>query len=224
MAPDHSAAIVARPQVLELLRGLHDISAAQESSFAQRWFYFSRLVRFLFFHQTWSSGSDIHMQDKLVALDEDKCHFMYLIARSMGVRNAVEAGTSHGVSTIYLALAVGQNVENLRKVSGDQSISGKVIATEKESSKASKAREHWKTAGSEVEPWIELREGNLLETLKDTDSLPDTIDLLLLDSKAHLSSGYWQTVPLTIGSLDPACSSNSKTGHVQTKKRGHGHH
>lgn len=119
------------------------------------------------------------MQDKLVALDRDKCQFMYLLARSMGVRNVVEAGTSHGVSTIYLALAVGQNVEAQRRIAGESEIVGKVIATEKESNKAKKAKEHWKRAGSEVEDWIELREGNLLETLKE--DLPGEIDMLLLD-------------------------------------------
>lgn len=44
----------------------------------------------------------------------------------------VEAGTSFGVSTIYLALAV-----------------------------AEKARQHWESAGDDVEKWIELREGDL---------------------------------------------------------------
>jgi len=57
-----------------------------------------------------------------------------------------------------------------------------VIATEKESVKAERARKHWKEAGQEVEPWIELREGDLLETLKVEEGMPDDVDLLLLDS------------------------------------------
>jgi hypothetical protein len=186
MARGSSTAIVAQPKVHELLHNLHELSAEQENAISQRWFYLRRLVKFLLFGQSWSEASDIHMQDKLVALDADKCQFMYLLARSMGVRNAVEAGTSNGVSTIYLALAVGQNVEQLRRSSGDTSITGKVIATEKEDSKAAKARENWRKAGSEVEPWIELRQGDLLATLKDTDNLPDTIDLLLLDSMSYV--------------------------------------
>ncbi|KAL6240358.1 hypothetical protein RBB50_012728 [Rhinocladiella similis] len=56
-----------------------------------------------------------------------------------------------------------------------------MIATEKEHAKAVKARLHWKEAGDEVEPWIELREGNLLETLKVDEGMPERIDLLLLD-------------------------------------------
>ena len=84
----------------------------------------------------------------------------------------VEAGTSFGVSTIYLALAVGRNMLMLEK-------EGSVIGTEKEREKAEVARGHWRECGEEVESVIDLRVGDLLETLK-TD-LPD-VDLLLLDS------------------------------------------
>ncbi|KAI8284564.1 hypothetical protein K4K60_001819 [Colletotrichum sp. SAR11_57] len=89
-----------------------------------------------------------------------------------GARYVVEAGTSFGVSTIWLALAVGQNA-------GLQNSDGIVIATENEPTKASRAREHWKRAGRDVEKWIRLKEGDLRETLK-TD-VPEQIDFLLLD-------------------------------------------
>jgi hypothetical protein len=36
--------------------------------------------------------------------------------------------------------------------------------------------------GSEVEQWIDLREGDILETLKEPEGLPEQVDLLLLDS------------------------------------------
>ena len=114
---------------------------------------------------------------KFVALEPDKCAILYLLARSTGARNIVEAGTSFGVSTIYLALAVGQNIslESLK------SSTGKVIATENEPTKDAKARKHWKAAGDGIEKWIDLREGDLRETLKT--NIPDQVDLLLLDSK-----------------------------------------
>lgn len=48
------------------------------------------------------------MLDKFIALDEDKCHFLYQLINAMGATNVVEAGTSFGVSTIYLALATAQ--------------------------------------------------------------------------------------------------------------------
>ena len=41
-----------------------------------------------------------------------------------------------------------------------------------------------------MEPWIELREGDLLETLSVPDSLPEEIDLLLLDSKTPPPSTF----------------------------------
>ena len=174
--------VVASSQVHQLLQRLHALSEAQEKTWSQSYFYLSRVFRFYFFGEVWAKASDGHMRDKFVALEPDKCQFVYLLARAMGVRNVVEAGTSFGVSTIYLALAVGQNVAH-----GGGKVGGKVIATEKEPSKAVKARAHWKEAGEEVEPWIELREGDLLETLKVEDGMPKEIDMLLLDSKSFQS-------------------------------------
>ncbi|KAH8589580.1 S-adenosyl-L-methionine-dependent methyltransferase [Bisporella sp. PMI_857] len=180
-APFMIARSLRKPRVHQLLQRLHSLSEAQESSFSQRLFYISRLARFLLFRETWSPAADEHMKDKFVALEADKCQFIYLLARSLGARNVIEAGTSFGVSTIYLALAVGQNVAQAKNSPGATAFAGKVIATEKEHSKAVRAREHWKEAGDEVEPCIELREGDLLETLKIEEGMPQEIDLLLLD-------------------------------------------
>lgn len=172
MTPEH--AIQASPKVHALLKRLHDASSAQESSLSQTLWYARRLISYYVLGETWSAASDAQMLDKFVALEQDKCHIMYLLARSCGAKNIVEAGTSFGVSTIYLALAVGQNCEG-------EAGRGKVVATEKESVKAARARQHWKEAGDEIEPWVELRVGDLLETLRE-DGMPDVIDMLLLDS------------------------------------------
>ncbi|KAI2643452.1 O-methyltransferase [Xylaria nigripes] len=116
------------------------------------------------------------MRDKMIALAQDKALFVYHLCRATSAISIVEAGTSFGLSTIYLALAVGQNASRLdperRKVA-------KVIATEYEPSKAALARQHWREAGEEVEPWIELREGNLRQTL--ASDLPEEIDFVLFD-------------------------------------------
>lgn len=117
------------------------------------------------------------MLDKFIALDEDKCQFTYQLINAMGATNIVEAGTSFGVSTIYLALAVGKT----KAVTGK---SGTVIATEKETRKAEVARRYWVQCGAAVEQQIDLRIGDLLETLKE--GLPQ-VDLLLLDSEFSLS-------------------------------------
>ena len=152
--------VVAPPHVLSLLERLHDESIKQESVLGS---YLSS-----------ADGFDDLMRDKFIALDKDKCHFVYQLARAIDARNIVEVGTSFGVSTIYLALALGSNL-------GRSGGKGKVIATEKESTKAAKALQHWREAGDElVTRHIDLREGNLLETLKE--SVP-TLDLLLIDSR-----------------------------------------
>ncbi|KAG5953576.1 hypothetical protein E4U53_004675 [Claviceps sorghi] len=172
-------AVAASTRVHNLLRELHAQSEAQERYLSQLLFYLKRSIAFYLFGSAWSVSSDDHMRDKFVSLERDKCQLLYLLARATGARNMVEAGTSFGVSTIYLALAAGQNVADGRRATGE-AVSGKVVATEKEPSKAARARHHWKQAGDEVEPWIELREGDLLETLKG-EGLPEQVDLLLLD-------------------------------------------
>jgi len=180
--PAQTRAVTASQRVHDLLVKLHAESAAQEKSVSQTLFYLSRLIKYYVSGTLWNKSADDHMRDKFVSLEEDKCQFMYLLARSIGAKNIVEAGTSFGVSTIYLGLAVGQNVADAKDAG--QSVTGKVIATEKEPTKAERARKHWAQAGEEVEPWIELRVGDLLETLKVEEGMPDQIDLLLLDSKS----------------------------------------
>lgn len=107
---------------------------------------------------------------------------VYLLARAQQARVIVEAGPSYGVPTTYLALAIGQNAKSAAGSIARSDLLRKVIATEKEPTKATQARKLWSLAGDEVEPWIELREGDLLETLKE--NLPE-VDMLLLDSMPH---------------------------------------
>ena len=158
-APDLStidpalASLVASPPTLALLRELH-IAALSEPPYLSP-----------------DSQPESVALERFVALEPDKAALVYLLLRASGARHVVEAGTSFGVSTIYLALAVGQNG------------GGKVIATENESVKAARAKEHWRRAGPEVEQWIDLREGDIRETLKV--DLPETVDALLLDSECY---------------------------------------
>ncbi|KAF9731710.1 hypothetical protein PMIN06_008513 [Paraphaeosphaeria minitans] len=84
------------------------------------------------------------LADKFIALGEDKCQFAYQLITAMGTTSIVEAGTSFGVSTIYLALAVAQT-------SIATGTTGRVIATENEPRKAAAAREHWRQCGELVE-------------------------------------------------------------------------
>ncbi len=103
-------------------------------------------------------------RDKFVALDEDKAELCYLLGRTHGVRRAVEAGTSFGVSTLYLGAAVRDNG------------GGTVIGTELEHDKAAIARRHFTAAGlAEI---VDLREGDIRDTLAPDDG---PVDFLLLD-------------------------------------------
>lgn len=161
--------VPAPPHVVTLLQSLHAKSLEQEAVLAAGTFNPAT--------QANKTSFDALMLDKFIALEEDKCAFVYNLLRAINARTVVEAGTSFGVSTIYLALAVGQNA------SGDAK--GRVIATEKEEEKAERAREYWAQAGSEVEDVIDLRVGDLRETLKGDLGV---VDFLLLDSELHLSS------------------------------------
>ena len=104
--------------------------------------------------------------DKMVTLDRDKAAFCYRLCRAMQARRIVEAGTSFGVSTLYLAASL--------RDSG--ATDGVVIATEFEPDKAAIARRNFEAA--ELESYIELREGDLRETLK---RLEGPIDFVLID-------------------------------------------
>jgi predicted O-methyltransferase YrrM len=104
------------------------------------------------------------MADKLVALQPLKAEFCHMLCRALRATRVVEIGTSHGVSTLYLADAVRANG------------GGTVIATEYEPAKAAAARVNFEAAG--LAHLIHLREGDLRETLK---SLEGPIDFVLMD-------------------------------------------
>jgi predicted O-methyltransferase YrrM len=149
-------------KVEALLARLHGQSAGQE---AETQAYFRR--RGEAGELNWDGlDADAHrfMADKLVALEPAKAEFCYLSCRASGARRVVEIGTSHGVSTLYLAAAVRDNGGGL------------VVGTEWESEKAKIARANFDTAA--LADFIELREGDLRETLK---SLEGPVDFVLMD-------------------------------------------
>jgi predicted O-methyltransferase YrrM len=109
------------------------------------------------------------LSDKLVALDRDKAEFCYQLCRATHARHIVEIGTSYGVSTLYLAAAVRGNLRSSQE-------RGRVIGTEYEPAKAAAARKTF--ADAELDSLIDLREGDLRETLKD---IKVSVDFLLVD-------------------------------------------
>jgi predicted O-methyltransferase YrrM len=126
--------------------------------------------------------------DKLVALDRDKAEFCYQLCRAGNARRIVEVGTSYGVSTLYLAAAVRHNVQ---AAGGD----GVVIGTEYEPEKARAARAHFDEAG--LSGFIDLREGDLRETLKEVEG---PVDFVLMDVWIAMA---WPALELIAPHLQP---------------------
>ena len=115
------------------------------------------------------SGPRQFLSDKLVALDPYKARLCYLLCRASGAKRVVEVGTSFGVSTIYLAAAVRENVN----AAGGP---GVVIGTEWEPTKVEAARTNLGAAG--LADIVEIREGDVRETLRDVEG---PVDFVLMD-------------------------------------------
>jgi predicted O-methyltransferase YrrM len=149
------------PELERLLDGLHARSDGQVAALRK---YETERTK-----QTPMGEVKAFLSDKLVALDRDKAQFCYQLCRATNARRIVEIGTSFGVSTLYLAAAVRDNV---RAGGGG----GVVIGTEYEPDKASAARAHFAEAG--LSGFIDLREGDLRETLKQIEG---PVDFMLVD-------------------------------------------
>jgi predicted O-methyltransferase YrrM len=153
--------VIRDPELERLLEGLHARSDAQVAALRR---YETERTQ-----QTPIGEVKAFLSDKLVALDRDKAEFCYQLCRATDARRIVEIGTSFGVSTLYLAAAVR---DNIRAAGGN----GAVIGTEYESAKASAARAHFAEAG--LSGYIDLREGDLRETLKEIEG---PMDFMLVD-------------------------------------------
>ncbi|MDW3651449.1 MAG: class I SAM-dependent methyltransferase [Bacteroidia bacterium] len=103
------------------------------------------------------------MKDAYLAISRDQGEYLYKLLLEKEFKNIVEFGTSFGISTLYLAIAAREN-------------GAKVITTELLPGKCRLAQQNFEEAG--LAEWIDLREGDALETLKET---PEQIDFLLMD-------------------------------------------
>ncbi len=152
------------PKLERLLDRLHEQSDAQLAEIDS--FCAEREQHGEIDWRVFDQGMHQFFADKLVALDRDKAEFCYQLCRSLNASRIVEAGTSFGVSTIYLAAAVRDN----------QAEGGVVIATESNARKAAAARANFSEA--ELSEFIDLREGDLRATLVDVGG---AIDFMLVD-------------------------------------------
>jgi predicted O-methyltransferase YrrM len=155
--------VVTDPDLQRLLTDLHAKSDAQAADMQ----YFLNGVRY---RLPTDEEFKLFRSDKLLALDRDKAEFCYQLCRAIDARRIVEIGTSYGVSTLYLAAAVRDNVE----LSGG---SGVVIGTEYEPAKVAAARLLFERTG--LSRFIDLREGDLRETLRQIDA---PVDFMLIDA------------------------------------------
>jgi len=156
--------VIREPELARLLSALHARSDAQAEELQA-----FEAQRVKGGPQSGEQAIKDFRSDKLVALDRDKAEFCYQLCRASDARRVVEVGTSHGVSTLYLAAAVRDNV----RAGGGH---GVVIGTEYEPAKASAARANFREAG--LDAFIDLREGDLRETLRRIDG---PVDFLLVD-------------------------------------------
>jgi predicted O-methyltransferase YrrM len=155
------------PALSAVLERLHDRSEAQTLELSD--YFGRRIAERSLTGFTLDADALGFLSDKLVALERPKAEFCYQVCRALRAKRVVEAGTSFGVSTLYLAAAVR---ENIREDGG----AGVVIGTEHEPRKAAAARQHFDEAG--LSRFIELREGDLPGTLTD---LTGPIDFMLID-------------------------------------------
>jgi predicted O-methyltransferase YrrM len=153
---------------MRLLDKLHAASDAQTQAICKHYDERDRTVEES--PEDQAARTKTFLSDKLYALDRDKAEFCYQLCRAIDARRIVEIGTSYGVSTLYLAAAVR---DNLRAAgSGD----GVVIGTEYEPKKARAAHANFNEAG--LGRFIDLREGDLRKTLRQID---DPVDFILVD-------------------------------------------
>ncbi len=103
------------------------------------------------------------MKDAYIAISRDQGEFIYNLLVEKEAKNIIEFGTSFGISAIYLAAAA--------KVNG-----GTVITSELLANKCKIAQQNFDDAG--LGKWIDLREGDAMQTLKE---VPENVDFILLD-------------------------------------------
>jgi predicted O-methyltransferase YrrM len=150
------------PKLEAFLDALHAQSAGQQDAIDV--YFRRRIAEGTLSWDGFDAQTNAFFADKMVALEKDKAEYCYALCRALRATSVVEAGTSFGVSTLYLAAAVRDNG------------GGTVIATEYEAEKARIARRNFAAAG--LAPYIDLREGDLNDTLK---TIEGPVDFLLLD-------------------------------------------
>lgn len=162
------------PEVAQLVTRLHELSEQQDAQGTGI-----------------SSLNDQNVQkrdfsvykDKMVALEQDKSELIYAVLRNKNARRIFEAGTSYGVSTIYLLLASQAANAKLGKQDGPPAM---VWGTEKEENKADAAMANLAQAmklpdGTKDIPGFTMLRGDILELTENANIETDSLDAVLFD-------------------------------------------
>jgi predicted O-methyltransferase YrrM len=162
------------PPIDSLLERLYAQNATQDDALAA--YFTARAAEGSLDWNRFDERTNEFLRDKLVALDRSKAEFCYHVCRALRARRVVEAGTSFGVSTLFLAAAVRDNLRLETQGLDRRGHLGVVIGTEFEPGKAKLARRHFAEAG--LADLIDLREGDLRDTLRDVEG---PVDFMLID-------------------------------------------
>jgi len=157
-----------------LLERLYRQNAAQDDALAA--YFTARAAEGSMDWDHFDERTNAFLSDKLVALDRAKAEFCYHVCRALGARRVVEAGTSFGVSTLFLAAAVRDNLQHATPAHPGTGGDPIVIGTENEPKKVRIAAGHFSEAG--LADLIDLRQGDLRDTLTDVSG---PIDFMLID-------------------------------------------
>ena len=174
-------------QIAAVLDRLHDAAKRDKWKLARRaprflWFFLNpqkldqRLMHVLF-------------HDVYIPVSREQGALLYLIARAIQASRVVEFGSSFGISTMYLATAV---LDNLRS---NPSAGGQVIGSELEPRKQMVATQNLEEAG--LSHIAKILPGDAVETFQAVEA---PVDLVLLDGWKEL---YLPVVKLLKPKLRP---------------------
>ncbi|SPO31179.1 uncharacterized protein UTRI_06022_B [Ustilago trichophora] len=127
-------------------------------------------------------------RDKMIALEQDKSELIYAVLCNKSARRIFEAGTSYGVSTIYLLLASQAAQAKADQVGPPAMVWG----TEKEDHKADAAIENLAQAmklpkGTKDIPGFTMLRGDIFELTEKANIEKDSLDAVLFDIWAEMA-------------------------------------
>jgi predicted O-methyltransferase YrrM len=175
------------PKIAGVLDRLHDAAKADKWKLARRAPRF--LWAFLYKREVDEGLMHALFHDVYIPISKQQGALLYLIGRATQARHVVEFGSSFGISTIYLATAV---LDNLHSNPGT---GGQVIGSELEPQKHAVATQNLEAAG--VSDIAKILFGDAMETFQVVEG---PVDLVLLDGWKEL---YLPVVKLLKPKLRP---------------------